>query len=135
MEKGKFNVVVLGIILDQEKKKILIGKRENDPNIKELTWCFPGGRLNLGEDLDEALKRNIKEKTGYDIKNLGAFFSRTYPEDPELLTVSFLTKVFEGEEKPGDDLVELKWVDPKELDKYFTTTYHKKLKEFIEELV
>jgi ADP-ribose pyrophosphatase YjhB (NUDIX family) len=135
MEEGKFEVIVLGIIFDPIKKKILIGKRENDPKIKELTWCFPGGRLHKGEDIDRALKRSIKEKTGYIIKNLGAFFSKTYPENPELVSICFLTKVFEGIEKPGGDLVELRWVDPKDLGKYFTTSYHKKLKEFIEELV
>lgn len=135
MERNRFEVIVLGIIFDPEKKKILIGRRENDPIIKELTWSFPGGRIYPGEEIDEALKRNIKRKTGYKIKNLGAFFSRTYPENPELMSVFFLTRIFEGEEKPGDDLVELKWVNPKDLDKYFTTSYHRKLKEFIEELV
>lgn len=135
MEENRFEVIVLGIIFNPKEKKILIGRRENDSEIKELTWCFPGGKLQKGEDIDKALKRNIKEKTGYDIKNLGAFFSKTYPEKEDLLAVYFLTRVFEGKEKPGDDLVELKWINPKELDKYFTTSYHKKLKEFIEELV
>jgi 8-oxo-dGTP diphosphatase len=135
MEENRFEVIVLGIIFNPKEKKILIGRRENDSEIKELTWYFPGGKLQKGEDIDKALKRNIKEKTGYDIKNLGAFFSKTYPEKEDLLAVYFLTRVFEGKEKPGDDLVELKWINPKELDKYFTTSYHKKLKEFIEELV
>lgn len=82
MEKSheKFEVIVLGIIFNPQKKKILIGRRENDPYIKKLTWCFPGGRLQIGEDVDQALKRNMKLKTGYSVKNLGAIFSKTYPE-------------------------------------------------------
>ena len=43
--------------------------------------------------------------------------------------------IFEGEEKPGDDLTELKWVNPKELEDYFTTSFHKKLKEYLIDLV
>jgi len=132
---SKFEVVILGIIFDPKKKKILIGRRENDPNITELKWCFPGGRLKQGEDVDQALKRVLKLKTGYGVKNLGAIFSKTYPEKPELVSVYFLTQVFEGNEKPGDDIVELKWVSPKELEKHFTTSFHRKLKEFLNELV
>ena len=134
-EQGKFNIIILGIIFDPKTKKILIGKRENDPHIPKLTWCFPGGELPIGEEIDATLKKKIKLKTGYSIKNLGAFFSKTYPENPNLLAVYFLTKIFEGEEKPGDDLIELKWVSPKELENYFTTSFHKKLKEFISDLV
>ena len=69
------------------------------------------------------------------IKNLGAIFSRTYPEKKDLLSVYFLTEAFEGKERPGQDIKELKWVSPKELEKYFTTSFHKKLKEFLIDLV
>ncbi len=132
---SEFRVIVLGIIFDPKTKKILIGKRENDPNIPELTWCFPGGELLSGEEIDAALKNKIKLKTGYSVKNLGTFFSKTYPEKSNLLAVYFLTQVFEGEKKPGDDLKELKWVEPKDLEKYFTPSFHKKLKEFLLDLV
>lgn len=135
MEKEKFEVIVLGIIFDPKTKKILIGRRENDPEIPELTWCFPGGKMLPGEEIDATLKKQIKLKTGYKIKNLGAFFSKTYPEKPELLAVYFLTEVFEGKEKPGDDIKELKWVSPKELERYFTTSFHPKLKKFLLELI
>ena len=131
----EFNVIVLGIIFDPKTKKILIGKGENYPDIPELTWCFPGGELLIGEEIDAALKKKIKLKTGYSVKNLGTFFSKTYPEKSNLLAVYFLTQVFEGKEKPGDDLKELKWIEPKELEKYFTTSFHKKLKEFLLDLV
>jgi len=136
MEKAdKFEVILLGIIFDPKTKKILIGRRENDPDIPELSWCFPGGRANHQEDIDKTLKRTIKEKTGLSIKNLGAIFSRTYPEKKDLLSVYFLTEAFEGKERPGQDIKELKWVSPKELEKYFTTSFHKKLKEFLIDLV
>jgi 8-oxo-dGTP diphosphatase len=131
----KFEVVILGIVFDPKKKKILIGKRENDPYIKDLGWCFPGGRMRIGEDVDQALKRSLKAKTGYTVKNLGAIFSKTYIERPELLGVYFLTEVFEGKEKPGEDILELKWVSPKELEGYFKTSFHRKLKQFLNELV
>ena len=134
-ENPKFEVIVTGIIFNAEKKKILIGKRKEGHDENLLGWCFPGGRISPGEDIDKCLKERVKLKTGYSVKNIGTFFSRTHPEKPGLISISFLTSVFEGEEKPGDDIVELKWVDVKEIENYFKIPLHKKLKEFLLELV
>ena len=134
-DKPKFEVVVLGILFDPSKKKILIGRRENDPYIKALEWCFPGGRLMVGEDVDQTLKKKMKLKTGYSIKNLGAIFTDTIKERPSMVEVYFLTEAFEGKEKIGDDIVELKWISPKEIDTYFKVSMHRKLKEFLKDLV
>ena len=130
-----FKVVLLGIIFDPKTKKILVGRRENTPNISELTWGFPGGRLSHGAGLDKTLKKHIKEKTGYDIKNLGGIFSKRYPEKKDFVSIYFLCQVFEGEEKAGGDFVELKWVGPEELEEYFTTSFHPRLKKYLIELV
>ncbi len=133
-EMPKFSVAILGIIFDPKSKKILIGRRENDPFIPELTWCFPGGRAVVEEDVDKILKDSVKEKTGLIIENLGAIFAKTYPEKRDLLSVYFLCESFKGKEKAGGSFKEVKWVDPEELEKYFTTSFHKKLKEFLIEL-
>ena len=134
-EVPKFEVIVAAIILDSEKKKILIGKRKSGHGAKLLGWVFPGGRLSPGEDIDKALKKKVKLKTGYDVKNVGTFFSRTYEENPGVVSISFLTTVFEGKEAPGDDLEELKWVSVNKLNNYFKIPMHNKLREFLEELV
>ena len=131
MEMATFNTILLGVIFDPAKRKILIGRRENDPYIKKLTWVFPGGSLNYEEDLDAALKKKIKEKTGLDVKNLGAVFAKTYPEKKEFLSIYFLCEAVGGEEKAADDLVELKWVKPEEVENYFTTSFHPHMKEYI----
>ncbi len=131
MEMDKFNTILLGVIFDPAKRKILIGRRENDPHIKELTWVFPGGSLNYKEDLDAALKKKIKEKTGLDVKNLGAIFAKTYPEKKEFLSIYFLCEAIKGEAKAADDLVELKWVKPEEVENYFTTSFHPHMKEYV----
>jgi len=46
--KTPFQVILLSVIFDPAKRKILIGKRENDPNIPKLSWVFPGGSLLHG---------------------------------------------------------------------------------------
>ncbi|MBU0959002.1 MAG: NUDIX domain-containing protein [Nanoarchaeota archaeon] len=135
LEKDKMHAIVLGIIFDPAEKKILIGKRENDPNLPNLSWCFPGGILKPGDEVDKTLKAHVKAKTGYDIKNLGAIFSKIYDEKEDLLAVYFLTQVFAGEENPGGNLTELKWVSPTELETYFTTSFNKKLQQYLLDLI
>ncbi len=130
-EKNLFKVFVAGIIFDPAKRKILIARKENDAYLEGVTWCFPGAKLMNGDDMDKKLKSQIKEKTGYDVKNLGAIFSKVYPEQEDLMTVYFLCEIFQGEEKAGGDLVELKWVSPEEIESHFTTSFHTRLKEYI----
>ena len=130
-EKMAFENILLAIIYDPKTKKILIGRRENDPHVEKLTWCFPGGRLCNEEEIEDCLKKKIKLKTGYEISSLGAIFAKTYPEKRDLMAIYYLCEAIGGEEKPGDDLKELKWVSPEELEKHFTTSFHSHLKEYV----
>ena len=132
MEKQEeFQVALLGIIFDPKKKKILIGRREKDPHVPKLTWSFPGGRLNAGEQVEESLVKRIKEKTGLKVANLGSIYSRVLPEKKDLLLIYFLCEVTGGRQKTSKKMVELKWVNPEELEDYFTTSFHPHVKEYI----
>ena len=133
-DKGIFLVNVLGIIYNPKTKKILIGKRENDPYLKKLTWCFPGGRAGYENDLEFYLKDEIKIKTGLDIKVENVVFAKTYPEKREFLSIYYLCELISGKEKTGEDFVELKWVKPLEVKKYFTTSIHQKLLRYLNSL-
>lgn len=130
-DKGIFSVIVLGIVFDPKNKKILIGKRHDDPDVPKLSWAFPGGRPEYTEEVDDSVVREIKEETGLDVENLGAVFAKTYPEKRQFLAIYYLCEKLGGIEKPGDNFTELKWVSPEELETYFTTSFHPRLKEYI----
>lgn len=127
LDKNGFFVVLLGVLFDPEKKKILIMKRENDPHIPELSWVFPGGRAVPGKDVEETLKKRIKEQTGLDIENLGCIVSRIPEEKDNFLLVYYLCEVVDGKKESE----KLKWVNPEELEQYFTTSFHPHLREYI----
>ncbi len=116
IDKGVFLVNTSGIIFDTKTRKILIGRRENDEYVPQLTWCFPGGRPECGEDLERALERTIKEKTGVKVKNLGAVFARTPPENERMLLIYYLCEAVGGREKACGNLIDLHWVSPDELE-------------------
>jgi ADP-ribose pyrophosphatase YjhB (NUDIX family) len=133
-DKGVYLVNVLGIIYNPRTRQILIGKRENDPHIKELSWCFPGGRPAYEEDLEFYLKREIKVKTGLNVTVKGVVFAKTYPEKREFLSIYYFCEAEGGKEKAGEDLVEIRWVKPTDVQKYFTTSLHPKLLDYLRTL-
>lgn len=133
-DRGVFVVNVLGIVWNSKTKKILIGRRENDPYIKKLTWCFPGGRPDYQKDLEEYLKLEIKKKTNLNVKVDKIVFAKTYPEDRQFLSIYYLCSVKVSREKAGEKFVELKWVKPVEVKKYFTTSLSPLLLKFLKTL-
>ena len=67
MEKKILNVVLGGVI--NNKEEILLLKRKKEPYIG--FWGLPGGKINFGEHIEEAIEREIKEETNIDTKLLG----------------------------------------------------------------
>lgn len=124
LDRGVFLVNCLGIVYNPRTKKILIGKRKDDPYIKGISWCFPGGRPAYGKDLEFYLKHEIKIKTGLDVGVRRLIFAKTYPEKREFLSLYYLCNVKGGKEKAGEKFVEIKWISPRNIQKYFTTSIH-----------
>ena len=48
--------------------KVLMGKRKG--GWMPGTWAFPGGKLDMNEELETCAIREIKEETGIEIKNV-----------------------------------------------------------------
>ncbi|MCX6811779.1 MAG: hypothetical protein NT039_03755, partial [Candidatus Berkelbacteria bacterium] len=103
--------------------------------IKKLSWCFPGGRPAYSKDLEFHLISEVKKKTNLKIKVKDGIFAKTYPENRQFLSIYYLAEKISGEEKAGESFVELKWVKPNELKKYFTTSLHPELLRKIQKLV
>lgn len=125
---------LLGVVYDSRNRKILIGRRENDEYIKELAWSFPGGRPEYSDELEDNLKLEIKKKTSLDVEVGQVIFAKTYPEKREFLSVYFLCALMDGEARPGEKFVELKWVKPSDVENYFTTSLHPNLLEYLKTL-
>ncbi len=60
--KEKFQVAVKAIINAGDFYLLLFKSKDED--IAPSEWDIPGGRVKFGEDLIEALNREIKEETG-----------------------------------------------------------------------
>lgn len=59
-------VTTHAIMLDETRKKILLILWQNP--LGQEVWSFPGGHIEIGERVKEALIREVKEETGYEIE-------------------------------------------------------------------
>jgi 8-oxo-dGTP diphosphatase len=61
----KIYPVVIGVV--EKNNKFLLTKRQS-PKKEWNKWQFPGGEVEFGETLHQALKREMKEEIGCEIK-------------------------------------------------------------------
>jgi 8-oxo-dGTP diphosphatase len=88
--------------------KIIFIKRKNPPY--KGSWAFPGGFVEYGETVEEAVVREVKEETGViiEIRELLGVYSDP-GRDPRghMITVCFLANKIEGELKADTDASEV----------------------------
>lgn len=95
------------------KGGIVVIKRRNPP----LGWALPGGFVDYGESLEQAVIREAKEETGLEIKNLRQFHTYSDPtRDPRFHTIGtvFICRA-KGRPRAGDDAAEAKIVSLAEI--------------------
>ena len=127
MEEHKFIVKIVGIIFKPEKRQILIGRNKG-----ENKYSFLEGDLSYDEELDQGLKRITTEKTGYIIHNLGAVYAENnLSSRPDKLKLHFLCEATEGEERPGQDVEELLWISPLEIEEKLEVKLPTRLRDYI----
>lgn len=97
-------LTVDGII--EYKEGIVLVERSNPP----LGWALPGGFVDYGESVEDAVIREVKEETNLDYKQIRQFKVYSHPQrDPRFHTVSvvFIGKG-EGRLQPASDAQNVK---------------------------
>ncbi|MGE7879155.1 (deoxy)nucleoside triphosphate pyrophosphohydrolase [Peribacillus muralis] len=75
----KKQVKVVAAIIENEKEEILCALRSPDMSIPNM-WEFPGGKVEKGEDLFTALKREIDEELQCKVETETLVFNDTTHE-------------------------------------------------------
>jgi 8-oxo-dGTP diphosphatase len=109
MSNDKSPSLMVDAIVEKEGK-ILLVKRKKDPF--EGRWSFPGGKLNIGERVEDAVKRELLEETSIDIELkdiLGVYSDPNRDPRGHRVTTAFVASVEAGEPKEGDDAATVQW--------------------------
>jgi mutator protein MutT len=111
-------VGVGGIILNDGK--VLLVRRGKQPGYGK--WSIPGGMVELGETLQEAMKREVREECGIEIElaDVVAVLERIIPHQERgihyhYVLIDFLGYWRSGELQPSSDILEARWADPLEM--------------------
>jgi len=108
--------VAVGVILD-DNQQILIAKRPMASHQGGL-WEFPGGKIEVGEALEQALARELKEELGIEIHSSAPLLQvqHDYGDKAVLLDVCVVSK-FSGIAH-GAEGQTLHWVSVERLGEY-----------------
>ncbi len=101
-----------------EKKRVLLVRQYRLPARASL-WELPAGRLDPGETVLAAAKRELAEETGYRARTwkklLSFYVSPGYVS--EKMTIFLATNLTEGDAEPmEDERIETRWFTARELD-------------------
>jgi O-acetyl-ADP-ribose deacetylase (regulator of RNase III)/ADP-ribose pyrophosphatase YjhB (NUDIX family) len=104
---------------------VVVIKRSNPP----FGWALPGGFVDYGESLEEAVRREMKEETGLDLLELKQFHTYSDPSrDPRFHTIcTVFTAKAKGKPKAGDDAADLKVVHLEDVEGMDFAFDHKKI--------
>jgi len=84
--------------------------RRNQEPAKGL-WSVPGGRVESGEYLDVAVKREVSEETGLDVEVGDLLGILEVVGDPHYVILDFMASIASlRQPSAGDDVSEARWV-------------------------
>jgi ADP-ribose pyrophosphatase YjhB (NUDIX family) len=100
--------------------RILMALRGKKP-LKGV-WSLPGGALETGESLDSAVRREVREETGLEVKPVKVFEiferilrdARGVPEYHYVL-IDYVCRVTGGALRAGDDACRVEWLRERDL--------------------
>jgi len=104
---------------------IVVIKRSNPP----FGWALPGGFVDYGESLEDAVIREAKEETDLDLTQVKQFHTYSDPaRDPRFHTIGtvFIAKA-KGTPKAGDDAAGVKIIKVSQIEKLKFAFDHKKI--------
>ncbi|MHB8653122.1 MAG: NUDIX hydrolase [Terriglobia bacterium] len=115
-----------GIVI--HRNRVLLIRRKREPLKGE--WSIPGGLVELGEELAQAARRELKEETGLDVEPLEilAVFDRIMRDGKNasrvryhFVIVDYACRRIRGRLSPSSDVVDARWVRRKDLPQYHLT--------------
>lgn len=118
-------MVGVGGVVIRDGRALLI-KRGSAPLKNQ--WSIPGGTLELGESIQEGVRRELLEETGIEVRvgELIEVFDRIFRDEAgkiqyHFVIVDYLCEAISGEAKAASDVTDVAWVNEADLWNYKLT--------------
>ena len=128
MKQFPTHIVAVDGIIENGKDEVLLVR-----DAYRSTWTVPGGQVEVGENLIDALIREIKEESGVNVKvgNLICVSSNTgthlgyggHDMVPTKVMFGFVCTYIGGELCTSDETTEVKWVHKDEVLNHIRTPF------------
>jgi ADP-ribose pyrophosphatase YjhB (NUDIX family) len=107
-------VVAVGAFVFDDAGRVLLVQRGRPPGVG--LWSVPGGRVERGERLADAVVREVREETGL-VVDVGALVEvvERIADDHHYVIVDYVARVTGGALAAGDDARAVRWVADAEL--------------------
>ncbi|MCP8304202.1 MAG: NUDIX hydrolase [archaeon] len=135
-EYPEYPMVGVGALIKKDGSVLLV-KREHEPG--KGRWSLPGGLVNLGETMMEAVKREVEEEVGLKVKVVGlidVFDSIVYDDEGRVrfhyVIIGFEVSLIGGEVRGSEEASQVDWFKAEELRGLkMTSTTKKLLKDYL----
>jgi 8-oxo-dGTP diphosphatase len=145
-EKGKYvydwprpMVTVDAVVfsLSGGRTQVLLVNRGKEPY--KGKWAVPGGFIEIDEELEDAVARELQEETGLTgvrLEQMRAFGRCGRDPRGRQISIAFTGTATEGQDRirPGDDAAKAKWFDIEELPQDLAFDHDEMIKYGIERL-
>lgn len=108
-------LVGVGAVIVDRGGRVLLARRGTEP--MRGRWTLPGGLVEVGESLHEALVREVREETGLDVEivELIELLDRIHREGERVrfhyVIADYLCRVTGGQARAASDADEVRWVE------------------------
>jgi len=117
---NKYPEPTVGAVIFNPEGKVLLCRSRKWGN----KYVIPGGHIELGESMEEALKREILEETGlsvYDIRLIGlkeCIYSSEFHDKKHFIFIDYICHTDSSDVILNDEAEEYEWADMDNIEKY-----------------
>jgi 8-oxo-dGTP diphosphatase len=125
---------VAGKAVIRKGGQILLIQRSSKSGFDPGRWEIPGGKIAYGEHLVDALRREISEEVGIEIKIGRPFKTWHFTKDPFWITgVTFLCDYVSGEVRLSSEHDAYAWINPAAYKTYpLSTSMEEQIASYLE---
>lgn len=113
--------VGVGAIIFNDEGKVFLNKRGPKSRNEKGKWEFPGGGVNFGEKLEDAIKREVREEFDMEIELLEQMVVEDHilpDEGQHWVSPTYIARIISGEPKimEPEKCDEFKWITVSEIE-------------------